>query len=367
MNTNIFIICCISLAVSLLYIKKQSNLLNSATEHLKTIPTSIKLVDDSEPPTYRTVRKKNYITINGDTNVVTYQFNKTLKNVQNIELISATVPRSQYRINELNDKIYVNIDSANYIASLTRGVYLNITEILLEINRKLYLDVIVPAFGENNPPPNGYKYLNVVADNMNKHCIFLTNLTNTITIDFTSTLNTPKKILGISDSAGEIVLNQTMNRSNEFIQGCYSYIQNLYRLTGSVINNLPKTYYDNLLMYPTSFPYDFSSWTIYEGTNRINISQQLYLDVTIDNISYWDGTNILNRIYVDDQIPVSIYDRKYPTYRTLSDPYLKLDKITLRFYSITDEGNTENRPYDFNGLGYSLQLEIITKNKELII
>ena len=56
---------------------------------------------------------------------------------------------------------------------------------------------------------------------------------------------------------------------------------------------------------------------------------------------------------------------------------LKLDKITLRFYSITDEGNTENRPYedihskrnpyDFNGLGYSLQLEIITKNKELII
>ena len=59
MNTNIFIVCCISLAVSLLYIKKQSSLLHSATEHLKTIPTSIKLVDDSEPQTYRTVRKKN--------------------------------------------------------------------------------------------------------------------------------------------------------------------------------------------------------------------------------------------------------------------------------------------------------------------
>ena len=376
MNTNIFILCCISLAVSLMYIKKQSNLLHSATEHLKTIPTSIKLVDDSEPPTYRTVRKKNYITINGDSNMVTYQFNKTLKNVQNIELISATVPRSQYRINELNDKMYVQIDNNTpYKISLTNGVYLNISEILLEINTQLYLHVIEPEFGLNDVTTTNY--LNVVADNMNKHCIFLTNLSNTVTINFTSTLNTPKKILGISDSVGEIILNETMNRSNAFMQGCYSYIHNLYRLTGSIVNNLPKTYYDNLLMYPKSFPYDFSSWKIHEGTNRLNISQQLYLDVTIDNISYWDGTNILNRIYVDELLPVSVYDRKYPTYRTLSDPYLKLDKITLRFHSITDEGNTENRsyedihskknPYDFNGLGYSLQLEIITKNKELII
>ena len=79
-------------------------------------------------------------------------------------------------------------------------------------------------------------------------------------------------------------------------------------------------------------------------------------------------SNILNKIYVDEMIPVTTYNREYPTYRTLSDPYLKLDKITLRFYSIVDENNIYKKiPYEFNGLGYSLQLEIITKNKELII
>ena len=359
MNTNIFIVCCISLAVSLLYIKKQSSLLHSATEHLKTIPTSIKLVDDSVPETYRTVRKKNYITIDGDTSVVTYQFNKTLKDVQNIELISATFPRSQYRINESNENIFIKFDNEPYKSiKITNGVYLNISEIILEINRQIYEQIMTPG-----------NYLNVVVDNMNKHSIFLTNVSNVVTIDFSNDLNTPRKVLGISDDVDTITLSDTLNRSNAFMEGCYTYITTLYRPTGSVVNNLPKSYYTNIEpgMFPN--PYTFTSdWKIHESINRVNIMQQLYLDIAIDNITYWDGNNILNKIYVDEMIPVTTYNREYPTYRTLSDPYLKLDKITLRFYSIVDENNIYKKiPYEFNGLGYSLQLEIITKNKELII
>ena len=56
-----------------------------------------------------------------------------------------------------------------------------------------------------------------------------------------------------------------------------------------------------------------------------------------------------------------------PIFQCLSENYLKLDKITLRMYSIRDEDKNIKIPYEFNGLEYSLQLEVITKNKELII
>ena len=368
MNTNILILCCISLAISLLYIKKQSSLLQSATEHLKTIPTSIKLVDDSEPPTYRTVRKKNYITINGDTNVVTYDFKKTLKDVKNIELISATIPRSQYRINEENENIIVTLNGNTYAPTLTNGVYNNITEVLLEINRQLYINAIVPEFGTNAPSSTSTnKYLNVVVDNMNKHSLFFSNnISGAITFDFSQSKKTCRKILGIDDNVSQITVNGTTDRIWEYIQSCYEFITDQY-FDGTIVNNLISSYYDNLYMFPETYSDYFSSWNFYESTNRVNIAQQLYLDIEIDNITYWDGNNILQRIYIDESIPVTIYDRNYSTYRTLSENYLKLDKITLRMYSIRDEDKNIKIPYEFNGLEYSLQLEVITKNKELII
>jgi hypothetical protein len=89
------------------------------------------------------------------------------------------------------------------------------------------------------------------------------------------------------------------------------------------------------------------------------------MDITLDNITYWDGTNILNKTYVDETEPVTMYHRQYPSYRSMSENDLKLDKLTLRFYSITEPG--KKQLYNFNGIDYSLQLEIITKNKELII
>ncbi len=358
MNTNIFILCCISLAFSFLYIKKQSNLLNLATENLKSIPTSIKLIDTSEPETTRIIKKKNYITINGDTNVVTYKFNKTLKDIQHIELISATIPRSTYRINETNNKIYIGgIDSNIYPATLTHGVYVNITELLLEINTKIYTEIIVPLLGGSG------NYINVLVDNMSKQCMFLTNVNSNIFFNFSKTQNTCRTILGIDDNVENIYLSiNPPSRSNVFLEASYLYIIDQY-IDGTTVNNLTGDYYNSLLMFPTI--YDFSGFYFNCTTKRINIAQQLYLDITIDNITYWDGENILNKIYVDESQPVTVYNRNYPTYRSLSEYYLKLDKITLRF--ISTNINDEKIPYEFNGLGYSLQIEIVTKNKELIL
>ena len=100
MITNILIIVCIILLVAILYSKKQSNLLHAATEHLKNIPKTITLVNDKPPETTREVTKKHYITINGNENIKLHEFNKTLKNVKHIELISAIIPKSNYRIDD---------------------------------------------------------------------------------------------------------------------------------------------------------------------------------------------------------------------------------------------------------------------------
>jgi hypothetical protein len=362
MITNILIIVCIVLLIAILYSRKQSNLLHAATEHLKTIPTSIKLVDDTPPETTRNVTKKHYITINGNQSVKTYEFNKTLKNVKHIELVSAIIPKTNYKIDEFNDEFFVTINSNTYNFGITNGVYQNISELLLEINRQIYLEVVVDEYGENSGAVTD-KFLNIVMDNMSKKIIFLTNINDTITFNFNRTLNVPFRLLGIEEN--EITIESTTSPNiNDYLITCYFYITSLW-VDGYPVNNLPDSYYNALNAFPPTSTDFTTDWYFASGQSRVNIMQQLYMDITLDNITYWDGTNILNKTYVDETEPVTMYQRQYPSYRSLSENNLKLDKLTLRFYSITEPG--KKQLYNFNGIDYSLQLEIITKNKELII
>lgn len=362
MITNILIIVCIILLIAILYSKKQSNLLHAATEHLKHIPKSIKLVSDKPPETTREVTKKHYVTINGNESVKIHEFNKTLKNVKHIELISAIIPKSNYRIDDSNDEFFVSINSNTYNFGITNGVYLNITELLLEINRQIYLEVIVDEYGVNSGGVTD-KYLNLIMDNMSKKIIFLTNINDTISFNFSKQLKVPYRLLGIESTTININ-SATSPNVNDFLDTCYYYITSQWA-DGSPVNNLPDTYYNALNAFPPSGTNYTSGWYFAQGENRVNVLQELYMNIEIDNISYWDGTNILSKLYVDETTSVTNYNRNYPSYRSLNENNLKLDKLTLRFYSIIEEG--KKHYYEFNGLNYSIQLEIITKNKELIL
>jgi len=353
MFKNILIITLILLLISFLFIKKQSNLINTMTEQ---IPKTISFVDKTPPPppdVSRVVKKKNYITINGNSNVITYEFNRTLNNVQNIELISAIIPKTNYRINDTNNLLNININGTVYYVELTKGSYENISEILLEINTKIYVSLVSIHYPTN--------YLLIVFDNVLKTIVFMTDIT--VSVSFIFSENTCSRILGIDKNSIVELNNTTPPQINDFLDTSIYYLTVLYD-SGDPVNNLPDTYYTTLNYFPAPGT-DYSvGWVFATSTERVNISHQLYMDVEIDNITYWDGNNILQKIFIDETTSVTHYTRQYPTYRTLSENTLKLDKITLRFFSIIDN---QKIPYEFNGIDYSLQLEIVTKNKELNI
>ena len=98
MNYNFLFLYIFVILIMFFYIKKQSSLIVSMTDSIKLIPTNIKLVDESPPETTRVKYHKNYITINGNENIVSYNFNTTLHHVKNIELISAVIPKSNYKL-----------------------------------------------------------------------------------------------------------------------------------------------------------------------------------------------------------------------------------------------------------------------------
>ena len=357
-NINIFIgIIVVVLALSLLHIKKQSRLILSISEQ---IPKTIKFVKEKEiilPETTRTVKHKNYITINGNTNVVQYVFNKTLKHVTNIELISAIIPRSNYRVNENNMYLYITVGANPEVQiPITNGVYQNISELLLEINVQILNGLTLGAS----------VYLNIILDNLSKNIVFLTNSTDTISFNFSSNLKTCARILGVENMSNVILNSTTPTGTNDFLDTSIYYLTSLYS-SGLPVNNLPAAYYSGLtdLFAPNTSDFSDGSWSFASGNERVNISQQLYMDIELDNITYWDGNNILQKLYIDEAQSLTQYNRQYPAYRHFNEQSKKLDRITLRFFSIINE--TTKIPYEFNGLDYSLQLEIITKNKELIV
>lgn len=355
MLNNILIVTVISLLVAFLFIKKQSALIQTMTEQ---IPKTINFVDTTPPPPPeigRTVRKKNYITINGNTNVITYDFNRTLHDVKNIELISAIIPKSNYRINDTNNILKINANSVLYTIHLNVGVYQNISDLLLEINSKIFINMVSPVYTGN--------YFVVALDNMSKKLFFFTDIPDDVYMDFSG--NTCARLLGIGENNVLNITSTTPPAINDYIDTSVYYLTSTYT-DGSPVNNLPAAYYATLNIFPTiGTDYTMGGWKFATSYERVNISQQLYMDVTIDNITYWDGTDILQKIFIDETSSVTNYNRQYPSYRTLSENMLKLDKITLRFFSIVDD--TRKVPYEFNGLDYSLQLEIVTKNKELNI
>ena len=95
------------------------------------------------------------------------------------------------------------------------------------------------------------------------------------------------------------------------------------------------------------------------------MKHQLYVDVMLDEVTYWDGTHRLARVYIPEDKEETEYESYgRPILRSLNQDYIDLDKLTFRLKSVVSDTNTHD--YNLNGLNYSLQLQITTVDKLLL-
>lgn len=282
--------------------------------------------------------KEHTIIINSNKNVFQYEFPYTLKNVKHVELISGIVPKSEYRLNDYN----------NVINSITvsEGSYSDIIAMLMYINQILY---------------DSSTGIILVYDALTRKIIAIAPAATVMDL---SDPNTIAPVIGFEPLTYTFPSGTTHDPN--IISTSLSYFTNLKTSSissGKGINNLPPTYYT----FTTQFPSNAIDpvWEYLYGVVRVNMKHQLYVDITLDEVTYWDGTHRLSRVYIPEEKEETEYESYgKPILRSLNQEYIDLDRLTFRLKSVVSETNMHD--YNLNGLNYSLQLQITTVDKLLL-
>lgn len=280
--------------------------------------------------------REHTIIINSDENVMTYDFPYTLKNVRHVELISGIVPKSEYRINEYNN-MFDTYD-------IRTGYYTDIISMLMQINQRLYDEStgIILAY-----------------DSVNRNVIAIAQATTQMNLDVDNSIY---PIIGFEKEDYTFPTGTTHDAN--VITTSLLYFVNLKSTAttgGRGINNYPPSYYTFTSQFnPSGTTINIDpNWEYLYSPNRVNMKHQLYVDVSMDEVTYWDGTHRLARIYIPEEKEETEYESYgKPILRSLNQEYIDLDKLTFRLHSVVSETNTH--PYDLNGLCYSLQVQITT-------
>lgn len=286
--------------------------------------------------------KHHTVMVNSDQNKVTVDLPHRLKNVQHVELISGIVPKSQYRVNTHNNTF--SIGSNAY--TVQTGGYTDIISLLMKVNQDIY--------------DRGDQVV-LVYNALDRNVIVSAN-TSTTSITF----DTMGPLLGLENA--EYIFSSTSLDSN-IVGSSLQYFVSLRTnstSTSKAINNLPGTYYTFTDSFVTGTTVVVDPTLQYiVGTNRVNMKHQLYMDVTIDEVQYWDGSHRLARIYIPEDKEETEYESYgRPILRSLIDDHMTLDKLTINLKSVFSE--IESYDYDLNGLNYSLQIQITTVDKMLL-
>ena len=304
------------------------------------------------------------MTINGNTNDYRYEFPIILKNVEHVEVVSAIIPKSSYRINETNDVIPLEVGGMYATLTMTHGVYDTISNIQLEINKQIALAIASPGDYFEDPPsfPVGSK-ITLLLDSMTRK-IFIQSWrnigVNKVKLLWKSKNNTCARAFGFIEDAS-VGLPPPTSYTTDFVETSILFQTAMF--TGTVqVNNLPSSYYTGLDMFATT-PITASQWYYAFAEDRVNITHQIFIDIEVDEFSYWDGTKILQQVHIPEDQSIVNYQRQYPSYRRLREDKINLDHLTISFTSIVEPGL--KKPYEFNGIDYSVQLEIITRDLEL--
>ena len=278
---------------------------------------------------------EHMIVINSDQNELKYEFPYTLKNVKHVEVISAIIPKSEYRINGHNNEFKIGATTI----TLPPGAYSDIITMLMAINQIIEDTVSGTVFGY---------------DTVAKNVVIMGPPTTVI--DFT-VADSIGGVLGF-ESAVYTVPSGTNNSVYNKIISSLQYFYNAKSQSvadDAPINNLPASYYT----FTTIFASNLSSWRYVYGPNRVNMKHQLYVDVDLDEVTYWGGTHRLARVFIpEDKEEVEYTSYGKPILRTMNERYIDLDRLTFRVFGVVDD--TNKHPYDLNGLFYSLQVQVTT-------
>lgn len=304
--------------------------------------TNKKLIQKlEEVPTKRTsdlYTKEHTIIINSDKNVLRYDFPYKLKNVKHVELISGIIPKSEYRLNQYNNVI-------NSL-SIQPGSYSDVIAMLMYVNQVLY---------DNSTG------IILLFDSVARKIIAVAPATTIMDI---SDENTIAPSIGFEPGIYTFPSGTTYDAN--VITTSLSYftlLQSSSATAGRGINNLPPAYYTFTSQFPSNAINPV--WEYLYGTDRVNMKHQLYVDVSLDEVTYWDATHRLARIYIpEDKEETEYQSYGRPILRSLNQEYIDLDKLTFRLNSVVSESNTHE--YDLNGLNYSLQVQITTVDKLLL-
>ena len=361
----LYIIGIILVTIFILYRTKVGNdkirLLQDEINLLKVsqIPSNVHVKEKKVLPDSGFTYKKHMVIVNSDENVTQIDLPHKLKNVVHAELISGIMPKSQSRINQFNN-------SFAYLGNLyqvEQGSYSDIISLLMLINQQVH---------DSNPAFPLY----FTFDALHRKIVACADVndvghapTPADVIDF-SVPNSIGHVLGFDDE--KIPISQfTDTFQQNVLNSSLNYFYDLRsksQLNNKAINNFPPsvyTYIDEFVLPDGSInQLATASWTFKTGQSRVNMKHQLYVDVELDEVQYWDGTNRLARVF----IPESLDETEYTSYnnpirRSLREDFINLDKLTVRLKSVVSENKKHD--YDLQGLNYSLQIELTTVDKLL--
>ncbi len=292
-------------------------------------------------PEYELQKRKYTIVLNSSETESVYEFPHTLKNVRNVELISGIIPKSEYRVNPYNDQIG-NI-------TLTNGNYSDIIGLLMHVNQKLY-DAgtgIIMAY-----------------DNVKRNVISMAPQGTVLDLDVP---NTCAPVIGYAPISYTFPVG-TVSDPN-VITSSLQYFYNLKTSAENAslgINNLPASTYTFVSQFvPAADVVINPLWEYIYGDLRVNMKHQLYVDIDMREIQYWDGSHRLARIFIpEDKEETEYTSYGSPILRNLNKDYYDLDRLHFKLSSVVSE--TNKHPYDLKGLSYSLQVQITTVEPYLL-
>jgi hypothetical protein len=356
MNTGI-IVACIVATIMVLRMYKMGKKSGHVEELVDALNTQLKdLQQDNilmEKRLMRPVTKSDVdlasrehtIIINSSSTEFTYDLPYKLRNVRHVELITGIVPKSEYRINPYNNKLTVN----TLPITLTDGNYTDVITMLMHINQKLY--------------DNGTGIV-MMYDAVKRSIIAAAPVTTVLDLSVT---NTCARIIGFTPD--EYTFPTGTTHDADVVTSSLQYFYNIKTSSESsstAINNLPA----NTFTFTSQFVSGTSvvidpAWEYLYGDLRVNMKHQLYVDVEIDQIQYWDGTHRLARIFIpEDKDETEYQSYGKPILRSLNKDYYDLDRMTFRLQSVVAEN--EKHPYDLKGLSYSLQVQVTTVDPYLL-
>lgn len=126
-------------------------------------------------------------------------------------------------------------------------------------------------------------------------------------------------------------------------------------MTENYINNRATSYYQaKVAGYPTS---GTSGMTTTSMPKRVNMMKHLHINVDVKEVVYWDGTSRLIQVHIPFDEDIKFVQRPYRIDRRLRGRIENLDRLTFNFKAVQVD---EEYAYDFNGVPWSLELELTT-------